>query len=188
MNRLGYWMSVSALAAVIGATAISAQEVAAGGPAIASVEVRVRDLGTQEELEPLLPGGRLTLEEGQRVRLRMTAIPRAQNRGPRFPSARFALVGNTRKLQVERVNEQLGSMVLRARSPDLGRGASFVTFEVLEPLAMNDRMRAGRISIEIAPNQPPAPPRDSPRVPDARLGATFYEHADFRGRSSRFTE
>ncbi len=198
MNRPTLRTAVVVLSSVASlATAVAAQEpeehrAARPGVQIQSIEIQVEDLATGQQLAPFGRGGQLQLLVGQRVRLRMAAIP-SGNGAARYPSARFTPNAQSRVI-VEAVNEKVGSITLEARRVDQPNEATVVFYEVLGDFPMDQQTREGRIYVQVvAPEPEPAPepaPRPRPAPVEApsgpQLGITFFEHGEFRGRSQKF--
>lgn len=161
----------------------------AEGPAIAELRIAVQDLDTKEERGYVNPGEVLPLKVGDRVRLRMVAVPAERHRAPRYPSARFSTPSGQTRIALSRVLEQEGSAivdVLSSKSPGSPRAMVEIAYEVLEPLNLRPELRRGHIHVEIQREEPPPPPPPPPPASGARRGATLYEHQYFQGRSETF--
>lgn len=145
---------------------------AAKGPPIADLRIRVEEIATSRELEPIAPGGRLVVEPGQTVRLRMAAIEPSGTR--HYPSTRFEL-DRSRGLRLVRNNEKNGSAVLEGLT---GGASATLRYMILEPLRLEGARLSGTVVVAVeVPRTPP---------PSRRGGVTLYEHQNYRGRSERF--
>jgi hypothetical protein len=151
-------------------------------PRITALEITVEDLDTRKMLEPIAPKGMVFLRVGQRVRLRMTALPAGPG-AVRYPSTRFT-PNESRYLRIDRNNPEVGSLLVTALRPHGPTGAVPIVYEILEPWPMPEALRSARIYVKVVDDAaPPAPP--APQPVD-RGSVTFYQDDDFRGRSQQF--
>ncbi|MEM9290740.1 MAG: hypothetical protein AAGD01_03575 [Acidobacteriota bacterium] len=117
------------------------------GPAISELRIALQDMKTKEELGYVVPGEALTLAPGDSVRLRLVAIPGAENRAPRYPSAEFSVLAGKESIRVSRVNAKEGSAVLDAVRPS-GKDA-LVRYEIREPLNIRKGLLQGTITVRV---------------------------------------
>ncbi len=162
---------------------------ASAGPAFAQdVQIRemlitVLDPDTKEVLAEVPAGGTVTLEVGSLVRLRLVAVPYGE-RGRRYPSARFEVVYGKARVQVKKVNEEVGNITLQAVRSDDPRKPhedTVVTYEVLEKMNADAKMLRGHVTIEVVEAEEPEP------LPEPLSeGVVLYDQPGFRGYSETF--
>lgn len=185
MSRLSTtrW-ALTLLAATLPAAALCALPAAADdGPRIERIEILILSLPDHQEVGVLRPGDVLDLEEGQSVRLRMSAIP-ARLR-PRYPSTRFELISGRREVLVEGSNEEVGNITITAmRSDGPRREDAVIRYKITDELDISKDLQSGEIRVRVRPPAPPPPPQ-LPSVGFA--GVILYEDTDFRGRAQNFT-
>ena len=196
-NTISKSFSLALLAGVLWTpgSGASAQQAAvqARRPPVSELVIRVKDADTKEEIARIGRGGSIEAVVGQRLGLRMTALPGTGGRSARYPSTRFTVSEESRQVRVERTREDVGSIVLRARRPTVS-GATVIRYEILDPLDMPERWRTGRIYLrvrlppaEVAETEDTEDTDESSSEEEEPAGVVFYEHPDFRGRSQRFT-
>jgi len=187
-NRIAGLLLVTAVLATLAAvsTPASAQE----KPVIQEIRIGVQDLETKQKLEQLPGGGTLRMEVGDRVRLRMVAIP-AGKRAPRYPSTRFWALAGTKRIRLTHIDVEVGSVDVEAVSTihaGNNQATTLIAFEIEEDLKfVKPSMRGGTITVEVV--EPPPPPEPEPQPaerPQPRRGITLFEHQDFRGVSEFF--
>ena len=182
--------AVAALAASLAfATPAPAQE-----PVIQEIRIGVQDLDTKRKLEQLPGGGTLKMEVGDRVRLRMVAIPGGRGRAPRYPSTRFWALAGAKRISLSNIDVETGSVDVTAVStvhPGNNQATTLIAFEIEEDLEfVKPSMRGGTITVEVV--EPPAPEPEAPVRPERpgsetrRPGITLFEHQDFQGVSEFF--
>lgn len=151
------------------------------GPRIAALEITVEDLDTGNMLESIAPKGMVFLRVGQRARLRMVALP-VGNAAPRYPSTRFT-PNDSRYLRIEKVNQEVGTILVTALRPHGPNGAVPIIYEVLDPWPMDENLRSARIYVKVVGDTSVPPP---PAQPIGRGSVTFFHDDDFGGRSQQF--
>ncbi len=157
------------------------------GPAIASLEIHVEDMASREIIAKLNPRETLEVEVGQRLRLRMVGLPAGQARAPRYPSTRFYMEKSSRQVQVERANQEVGSIIVRAAREHTGPGAAPILFEITDAVRMPERELTGRVYLKVVPARTRIVPDESTDQPREELrGITLYEDAGFQGRNETF--
>jgi hypothetical protein len=174
-----------ALAAVL----TSAAPAPAQEPVIQEIRIGVQDLDTKEKLEQLPGGGTLKMKVGDRVRLRMVAIPAGRNRAPRYPSTRFWALAGAKRIALSNIDVETGSVDVTAVStvhPGNNQATTLIAFEIEEDLHFaKPSMRGGTITVEVVEPPPPEPEPPArparPEPPAQRRGITLYEHQDFHG-------
>lgn len=182
------------LSLLFGALPLAAQrrphsEAAAAGPAIAELHVAVQDLATKKQRGYVRPGEVLTLEVGERVRLRMVAIPEARNRAPRYPSTRFGLLAGKARVALSNIDEKVGSVdvtAVRSDNPGNEGATTLISYEILEPLDIKPARMGGTVAVKVVAPPPPPEPVREPARPETRRGVTLYEHQGYRGNYQKF--
>ena len=122
------------------------------GPPIRRLEVTVEDLDAGQMLAPIEPKGMVVIRSGQRVRLRMTAVPANPNQSVRYPATRFTPNESQRHLRIDKVNEEVGTILVTGLRPHGAAGAVPIVYEVLEPWPMSDDLRSGRTRLPRSSN------------------------------------
>ncbi len=131
--------------ALVWPTAARAQE-----PLIDELRIWVQDMHTKEDREFLAPGSTLYLEQGDKVRLRIQAIPREQNRKPRYPRARWTPAGSQQEIRFSEFDERVGTVVVEARgmNPNVRSG---VRFQLLDKMNLARGVNSsGGMNIEVS--------------------------------------
>ncbi|MEM9405297.1 MAG: beta/gamma crystallin-related protein [Acidobacteriota bacterium] len=155
-----------------------------GGPPIAALEIHVEDMSTGDIIAKISPKDTLEVVAGQRLRLRMVGLPAGNVRAPRYPSTRFWMERQVRQVNVERINEQVGAIIVNTVRPHTGPGAAPILFEVVDPIQIDARQKTGRVYLKVVPARAAAPAPDQEVVREReRRGVTLFEDAGFRGRS-----
>lgn len=174
------WTAILALAA----------PATAQNPAIHEIQIGVQDLDTKQKLVPLPGGGTLRMEVGDRVRLRMVALPGGRH-APRYPNTRFWALAGTKRIALSNIDVAVGSVDVTAVSPihhGNDQATTLIAFEIEDPDMhfVKKSMRGGTITVEVIDRAPPVRP-DPPGRPDGPRGITLYEHQEFRGVAEKFT-
>lgn len=167
-----------ACSAAAAAMALLPAFAAAQGGNIARLEITVEDIGSHTPLEPIEPGGTVKITPGQKIRLRMTAVQASGAR--RYPKTKF-VPNDTQRISVDGMNEEVGNITLTGRRVNEAGGAVPIQYQILEDWPMNDKLRTGRVYVQVV-EPPPPPPPPSPE----RRGVTFYQDDNYRGRSQEF--
>lgn len=180
--RPSRWTSILQAAALPAVLLVASPVSAADNPHIDRLEIVVLSLPDHKDVAHVRPGDTLEIEEGQTVRLRMSAIPARLN--PRWPSTRFELESGHRVVSVEGANEEVGNITITGLRDS--RGDAVIRFVITDSLNMAKEMRTGSIRVHVRPPAPPPPPPYQP--PSVGFsGFILYEDEDFRGRSQNFT-
>lgn len=142
---------------------------------VSELRIGLQDMKTKADLGYVQPGETLELEVGDRVRLRMVAVVGGQWRAPRYPSAAFAVLAGSDKMNISQVDREQGSAVIEATRATGGRDA-LVSYEILDQLDIRPGLVKGTITVRIggtpaaAPAPTPAPP--APEVGSSRAAET----------------
>jgi hypothetical protein len=150
---------------------------------IAKLEITIEDIGSHTPLEPIEPGGTVQIAPGQKIRMRMTAVQASGSR--RYPKTKF-VPNDTQRISVDGMNEEVGNITLTGRRVNEAGGAVPIQYEILEDWPMNDKLRTGRVYVQVV--EPPDPPPPPPPPAPERRGVTFFQDDGFRGRSQEFFE
>lgn len=156
--------------------------------AVQAVQVAVTDLGTGRELGELDFGDTLVLETGQRVRLRVVAVPATRSRALRYPSASFELLSGARRVSMIDVDEIEGSAVVegvRTDDPARSDSTTLIEIELMDAPDLRDRMRKGTLTVQVTDDRnlvdddnltydPLAPPVDQNDVVAERIVDGLY--------------
>ena len=176
---------ITLAAMIIGASLVvgsaNAQEVGRdAGPVISALAITVEDMGSRRELGAVSPGDTVEITVGQQVRLRMTGVPANDNRGVRYPSTRFTPPDGVRQVSIDKVNPEVGSIIVTGVSPHTGPGAVVLMYEILEPLRISQREMTGRVYVRVVDAVRSEP---SPQPDQQRRGVTLFADANYGGRS-----
>jgi hypothetical protein len=171
------------------------QAPAAAEVPIAELQITVQDLATKELRDPIAPGETIEVAEGDRVRLRMVAIPAQRNRAPRYPACLFETMAGVDRIRLVNVKADQGSATIEVYPPRREGSPRTITlsYTISESLGMPPAMLQGTIRVHVKepepePEPPAPPPAPVPPPPGAGKGVTLYEHEDFRGRTEKYTE
>ncbi|HUP21769.1 MAG TPA: beta/gamma crystallin-related protein [Thermoanaerobaculia bacterium] len=183
-------LGLTFLVGIAGAAAAQRQGVARGhddsrgGPRIGQLQVTIEDLDTGTWLQPIAPKDVAVIRVGQRVRLRMTALPVGAGAGTRYPSTRFN-PNQSRYLRIDKLNPEVGTILVTGLQPHGATGAVPIIYEILEPWPMADELRSARIYVKVVADAQPPTPEPQPIV---RGSVVFFQDDDFRGGSQEFWE
>ena len=118
------------------------------------VEIQVKDLGTGQVIDTVRPGGTITLSEGQRVRLIMTAIHPGQGKGPYYPETQFTETepgrGWVRVTRTSAENSSATVEIVRPGSSNRNRTET-LRYEITESIGIPANLRQGSITIRVEP-------------------------------------
>ena len=146
------------------------------------VQVLAEDMASGESLGAFERGGTLVVSPGQRVRLRMQTKDNQRARTAHYPSTRFE-AGRSQAIDVQRVNEEVGSILFTARAARSYRAT--IQYEILENWPIPEREKAGRIYVEVHADGAQDADSDPDVAVQQRRGATLYRDPGFRGESVR---
>jgi hypothetical protein len=117
------------------------------------IEIQVKDLDSDQIIATVRPGGTVTLREGQRVRLIMTADHPGQ-RGLIYPETEFTEADPGRgwvrvtKTNVENANATL--QIVRPSGTNRSRTET-LSYRIVESIGMPDSLRQGTINVRVEP-------------------------------------
>ncbi|MFP5287110.1 MAG: hypothetical protein ACLGI9_15320 [Thermoanaerobaculia bacterium] len=117
------------------------------------VEIQVKDLESEKVIATVRPGGTVTLREGQRVRLIMTA-DHPGRRGLVYPETEFTEADPGRGwVRVTRTNADNANATLRIVRPSgATRGRTeTLRYRITENVGMPDSLREGTINVRVEP-------------------------------------
>lgn len=117
------------------------------------VEIQVKDLNSDQVIATVQPGGTITLREGQRVRLIMTADHPGQ-RGLVYPETEFTEADPGRGwVRVTRTNVDNANATLRIVRPtgSTRSRTETLSYRIVENIGMPDSLRQGTINVRVEP-------------------------------------
>lgn len=75
-------------------------------PNVSEVRIVIRDLATRRDVATVRNGETISIPEGMRVRLIMTALPTGSSRGPYYPETEFSDTSSQNRVRITRSNEE----------------------------------------------------------------------------------
>lgn len=145
-------LMLSPLAAFAQARSLNAQSPSAQGP-YQDIQIQVKDLDSDQVITTVRPGGTITLREGQRVRLIMTADHPGQ-KGIVYPETEFTEADPGRGwVRVTRTNVDNANATLRIVRPS-GTNRSrteTLSYRIVENIGIRDSLRQGTINVRVEP-------------------------------------
>jgi hypothetical protein len=118
------------------------------------VQIQVKDLDSDQIVATVRPGGTVTLREGQRVRLIMTADHPGQ-RGLAYPETEFTEADPGRGwVRVTRTNVDNANATLRIVRPTgtTRSRTETLSYRIVENIGMPDSLRQGTINVRVEPS------------------------------------
>jgi hypothetical protein len=118
------------------------------------VQIQVKDLDSDQIVATVRPGGTITLREGQRVRLIMTADHPGQ-RGLVYPETEFTEADPGRGwVRVTRTNVDNANATLRIVRPTgtTRSRTETLSYRIVENIGMPDSLRQGTINVRVEPS------------------------------------
>ncbi len=134
--------------------AVFAQKSARAQGPFHDVEIMVKDLSTGQEIGVVRPGGSITLAEGQKVRLIMTAIHPGQGKGPYYPETVFTETEPGRGwVRVTRTSQENSSATVEIVRPGNNNRNTTETlnYRITESAGIPNDLRQGSILIRVDP-------------------------------------
>ncbi|MES1241646.1 MAG: hypothetical protein ABUT39_08500 [Acidobacteriota bacterium] len=134
--------------------AVSAQKSARAQGPYHDVEIVVKDLSTGQEIGVVRPGGSVTLTEGQKVRLIMTAIHPGQGKGPYYPETVFTETEPGRGwVRVTRTSQENSSATVEILRPGNNNRnmTEALNYRITENAGIPNDLRQGSILIRVEP-------------------------------------
>lgn len=141
--------------------AVFAQKSARAQGPFQEVRIVVKDLSTGEEIGSVRPGGSITLTEGQKVRLIMTAEHPGQGKGTYYPETVFTETEPGRGwVRVTRTSQENSSATVEiVRKNSIRNMTEALNYRITEAIGIPNDMRQGSILIRVEPlaasNTPP---------------------------------
>ncbi|HEX6865182.1 MAG TPA: hypothetical protein VF414_20295 [Thermoanaerobaculia bacterium] len=143
-----------ALLVLVSPLAVFAQKSARAQGPYHDVEIQVKDLNSDQVIATVEPGGSLTLTEGQRVRLIMTAIRPGQGKGDYYPETQFSETepgrGWVRVTRTSTENANATLEVVRPSNTDRNRTET-LRYQITENIGIPNNLRQGSITIHVQP-------------------------------------
>jgi hypothetical protein len=118
------------------------------------VQIVVKDLSTDQEIGVVRPGGSITLAEGQKVRLIMTALHPGQGKGPYYPETVFTETEPGRGwVRVTRTSQENANATVEIVRPNNGNRNTTETlnYRIVETAGIPNDLRQGSILIRVDP-------------------------------------
>lgn len=138
-----------ALTALLAPLAQPASAQSSNKPNIGSMEIVVKDLVSKQDIATVRAGETISLPEGSRVRLIMTALPTGSARGPLYPATEYNDL--TRGgVRITRSNEQNAAADLEILDTRTPRRTQKIQYEVHDTWVPAN-LRTGTFAIEVAP-------------------------------------
>ena len=138
-----------ALTALLSPLAQPAGAQSSNKPNIGSMEIVVKDLASKQDIATVRAGETISLPEGSRVRLIMTALPTGSARGPLYPATVYNDL--TRGgVRITRSNEQNAAADLEILDTRTPRRTQKIQYEVHDTW-VPAHLRTGTFSVEVAP-------------------------------------
>lgn len=148
---------LAALVLLLAPLGAFAQKAAQG--TFSTVEIQVKDLATDEIISTVRPGGTVTLQEGQKVRLIMSALHTGQGRAY-YPETEFTELEPGRgRVRVTRTSvENANATVEIVNLPNSNRSwTETLRYKVVEEIAIPNGQREGSVTIRVEPASASAP-------------------------------
>jgi hypothetical protein len=120
------------------------------------VQIQVKDLDSDQVIATVQPGGTITLREGQRVRLIMTADRpgRGRDRGLVYPETEFTETEPGRGwVRVTRTNEENANATLQAVRPSSAsrNRTETLRYRITEDIGLPSSLRQGTVLVRVEP-------------------------------------
>jgi hypothetical protein len=118
------------------------------------VQIQVKDLDSDQVIATVQPGGTITLREGQRVRLIMTADHPGRGKGLVYPETEFTEDEPGRGwVRVTRTNEENANATLQAVRPSIAsrRRTETLHYRITEDIGLPSSLRQGTVLVRVEP-------------------------------------
>lgn len=117
-------------------------------PRIAEIRIALHDVNARKDLGIIGVNDTVVVHVGDRIRLRLVAVPQNDNRGDRYPSGRFTgPTGDRPEVTISEIKEDRGSALLEVnRRKD---GDTFFRYEILDDLNIDRRLVKGTVAVRI---------------------------------------
>jgi hypothetical protein len=134
---------------------VAAQKSAKAQGPYHDVEIQVKDLDTDQVIGTIEPGGTFTLNEGQKVRLIMTAIHPGQGKGPYYPETVFTENepgrGWVRVARTSQENASVTLEIIRPSNPNRNPTET-LSYRITENVGIPNNLRQGTVTIHVQPS------------------------------------
>jgi len=150
-NRV--WGLVALLVLLSPLAAFAQKSARAQGP-FHDVQIVVKDLATGQEIGVVRPGGSVTLTEGQKVRLILTAVHPGQGQGPYYPETVFTETEPGRGwVRVTRTSQENSSATVEIVRPGNNNRntTEALNYRITETAGIPNDLRQGSILIRVEP-------------------------------------
>lgn len=118
------------------------------------VQIQVKDLDSDRVIATVQPGGTITLREGQRVRLIVTADHPGRGKGLVYPETEFVETEPGRGwVRVTRTNVENANATLEAVRPSSARRSRTETlrYRITEDIGLPSSLRQGTVLVRVEP-------------------------------------
>ena len=118
------------------------------------VQIQVKDLDSDRVIATVQPGGTITLREGQRVRLIMTADHPGRGKGLIYPETEFTEAEPGRGwVRVTRTNVENANATLHAVRPSTASRSRTETlrYRIIEDIGLPNSLREGTVLVRVEP-------------------------------------
>jgi hypothetical protein len=118
------------------------------------VQIQVKDLDSDRVIATVQPGGTITLREGQRVRLIMTADHPGRGKGLVYPETEFTEAEPGRGwVRVTRTNVENANATLQAVRPSSASRSRTETlrYRIIEDIGLPSGLRQGTVLVRVEP-------------------------------------
>lgn len=143
-----------ALLVLLSPLAVFAQKSARAQGPFHTVEIVVKDLSTGQDIGVVRPGGSITLAEGQKVRLIMTALHPGKSKGPYYPETVFTETARGRGwIRLTRTSQENASATVEIIRPNnWNRNVTeTLSYRIVETAGIPNDLRQGSILIRVDP-------------------------------------
>lgn len=141
------------------------------------IKIQVKDLDSEQIIATVRPGGTITLREGQRVRLIMTADHPGQ-RGLAYPETEFTEAEPGRGwVRVTKTNVENANATLHIVRPSAANRSRTETlrYRITENIGMPDSLRQGTVTVRVEPAAAAAPSPAAARQQAGELTGRLYQ-------------
>jgi hypothetical protein len=118
------------------------------------VQIQVKDLDSDQVIATVQPGGTITLRDGQRVRLIMTADHPGRGKGLVYPETEFIEADPGRGwVRVTRTNVENANATLQAVRPSSASRSRTETlrYRIIEDIGLPSSLRQGTVLVRVEP-------------------------------------
>lgn len=145
------FLPVALVAALLVPVARTAEAQSNNKPNVGAVQVVVRDIASKQDIGVVEPGGTISLPDGARVRLIMSALPTGSARGPVYPATTFSdSNGNRGGVRITRSNAENSTADLELVSGKNTARTETVRYQITDTWVPAN-LRTGSFTIRVEP-------------------------------------